>query len=228
MKIKCLLLIVLLSLGIKGFSQDIRFGITANPSLVWVKPDNSQISSDGVRFGFNFGLVVDYVFGSEERYAINTGLNMLLTGAKIMSNDTTLNQTNELTARINYLEIPMSIKLRSNEVGYLTFYGQLGMTPKFAVRSRADLTVKDESGTILTEISNAKFKDIPFYPNSIDKVTPINLGLIVEAGLEYDISESTVLVGGLYFDAGFLNMFKDNDDQRVVSRNIGLRLSVLF
>lgn len=234
MKIKYLLLIGLfvVGFGINSFSQDVRFGITANPGLVWVKPDNTEISSDGIRFGFDFGLVVDYVFGAEERYAVNTGLNLFLSGAKLMSTDTTNGDIYELTARINYLEVPMAIKLRSNEIGYLTFYGLLGVTPQFAVRSRADLTIKDSGGAEILDITNAKFKDIPFYSNTennvIDKVNPFNLGLLVEAGIEYDISENTVLVGGLFFNAGFLNMFKDNDDQRIVSRNMGLRMSVLF
>jgi hypothetical protein len=229
MRTKILLLVGLLSLGISGFAQsDIRFGITANPSLVWVKPDNTQISGDGVRFGFNFGLVVDYVFGNDERYSINSGLSIMLAGAKIMSTDTALNQVHELTAKVNYLELPVSIKLRSNEVGYLTFYGQLGLTPQFAVRSRADYTQKEESGTVITDINNIKLRDIPFYPNNIDKVRPFNLGLLVEAGMEYDITENTVLVGGLYFNAGFLDMFKDNDGERIVARNMGLRVSVLF
>jgi opacity protein-like surface antigen len=229
MRTKILLLVGLLSLGISGFAQsDIRFGITANPSLVWVKPDNTQISGDGVRFGFNFGLVVDYVFGNDERYSINSGLGLLLAGAKVTSTDPDSLDKYELTAKINYLELPVSIKLRSNEVGYLTFYGQLGLTPQFMVRSRANITVKDESGAVTEDINNLKFRDIEFYPNDIEKVRPFNVGLLVEAGLEYDLTESTVLVGGLYFNTGFIDMFKDNDSERVVSRNMGLRLSVLF
>ena len=100
MKIKCLLLVGLMCIGISGFGQDFRFGITANPSILWVKPDNTEISGDGVRFGFDFGLVVEYVFGAEGRYSVNSGLNLLLSGAKIMSADTSLNQTHEITARV--------------------------------------------------------------------------------------------------------------------------------
>lgn len=228
MKIKILALISFFIYTLNGQSQDIRFGITANPSLVWVSPDNQFIEGDGARFGFNFGLVVDYVFGQQDRYAINTGLNLLVSGAKLKGVDSSnASLTSELTARINYLEIPLSIKLRSNQIGYLTYYGQLGFTPQFAIRQRADYTLFEDD-VITEEVDNIKFDDIPVYPITIDKVRPFNIGLLVEAGVEYDISENTALMGGIFFNAGFLDMFKDSDSERVVSRNMGLRIGVLF
>ncbi|MEZ5006585.1 MAG: porin family protein [Chitinophagales bacterium] len=229
MKFKILLLVGLMCIGLKSQAQEeFRFGITANPGVVWVKPDNQNISSNGVRFGFDFGLVVDYIFGQQDRYSFNSGVNLLISGARLKG--TAIDSsglTSDLTARINYLEIPLTIKLRSNEVGYLTYYGQLGFTPQFAVRSRADYTI-DSLGTTIEEVKNIKFRDIPVQPLTIAKVRPFNIGLVVEAGLEYAISDNTVLVGGLFFNAGFLDMFKDSDSERVVSRSIGLRVSVLF
>ncbi|MEZ5023089.1 MAG: hypothetical protein R2728_07490 [Chitinophagales bacterium] len=55
MKFKILLLVGLMCIGLKSQAQEeFRFGITANPGVVWVKPDNQNISSNGVRFGFDF------------------------------------------------------------------------------------------------------------------------------------------------------------------------------
>lgn len=228
-KIKFLLIAALFPLVFQAGAQDIRFGITANPGIIWVAPDNAAIDGNGVRFAFDFGLVVDYVFGNEERYAFNGGLNLQVAGAKIKGVDSS-GLTSTLTARINYLQLPLTIKLRSNEVGYFNFYGQLGMVPKFAVRSRADYEIETDpgSGVMTTVVDNERFEDIPFYPNSIEKVKPFDLGLYVEAGMEYNITDKTVLFGGPFFNTGFLDMFKDNDDERVVSRQFGLRIGVLF
>ena len=228
MKAKILLIIAFVGFTLSSYSQEVRFGITANPGLVWVKPDNQNINSDGVRFGFDFGLVVDYIFGQQDRYAINTGLNLFISGAKLSGTAAdSSGLTSSVTAKINYLEIPMTIKLRSNEIGYLTYYGQLGMAAQFAVRSRADYSI-DSLGVSQVMVENVKFNDIPTLPLTIEKVRPFNLGLIVEAGIEYSISENTALVAGLFFTTGFLDMFKDNDKERIVSRNLGLRISVLF
>ena len=73
-----------------------------------------------------------------------------------------------------------------------------------------------------------KLQDVKFYPNMIEKVKPFNIGLYVEAGLEYNITDRTVLVAGPFFNTGFLDMFKDNDDERIVSRQFGIRIGILF
>ena len=231
LKFKYLLLTFLICSTISGYSQDIRFGITANPGMTWVKPDNQSIESDGVRFAFDFGLMIDYVFGDQERYAFNTGVTLNVAGAKMkgMATDTS-GHTSELTARINYLELPVTIKLRSNEVGYFVFYGQIGMVPAFAVRARADYktTLTEDGNTVTLEGENIKFENIPFQPMTIEKVRAFNMGLVVEAGFEYNVGEATVLVGGLYFNTGFLDMFKDGDGERIVPRTMGFRLGVMF
>lgn len=231
---RILILLALMMVGSVVHSQDFRFGIQANPGLVWVKPDNTELQGDGVRFTFDFGIVFDYIFGNEDRYAFNTGLNILVTGAKLqgVTDDDGTTLMSNVTARINYLEVPLAIKLRSNEVGYFNFYGQLGITPAFAIRSRADYTIEtnpnDDGVIVVEEKDNVKFKDVPFYPNTIEKVKPFNLGLHTEAGLEYNITENTILVAGIYFNTGFMDMFKDHDNERIVSRNLGFRLGILF
>lgn len=215
-------------LGNKSYAQEgVRFGITANPSVIWLKPDNQNITNDGARFGFSFGLVVDYVFGNQDRYAFNTGVNMFVAGGKVEGTAEDGSKS-FLTAKTNYIEIPLTMKLRSNEIGYLTYYGQLGFVPQIAVRKRANIRVLDSAGVETLSEENIKFENIPTLPNSIEKVVPFNIGLHVEAGLEYSLSENTTLVGGLFFNTGFLDMFKDNDDNRIVSRGMGLRVSVLF
>lgn len=232
--LKCFLPAVLLAGALNVHSQNFRFGIQANPGINWVAPDNTELFGDGVRFTFDFGLVMEYLFGDGERYAFNTGMNILVSGANVkglnpLTSDNILES--HLTAKVTYLEIPTTIKLRSNQIGYFNFYGQLGVATAFAVRSRADYSVERSDGSggvITTTVKNSKFDDIPVYPTTIEKVKPVNFGLYTEAGMEYAISENTSLVTGLFFNTGFLDMFKDNDGDRVVSRNMGLRVGVLF
>lgn len=228
-KVRFLTLILLLLSAVSLRAQELRFGINANPGMNWVAPDKTGIDSDGVRFAFQFGLIVDYIFGDNDRYAVNGGLNLNVTGAKLKGTDTT-GLNSYITARINYLELPLTIKLRSNEMGYFTFYGQLGMVPSFAVRSRANYEYETDNGSGIETVSmeNVKFSDIPFYPMTIEKVRPFNVGLYVEAGIEYAVSDATTLIGGPFFNTGFIDMFKDNDSERIVSRSFGFRLGVLF
>ncbi len=222
---RTLILVIVVVFGINlsfGQSDNFRFGVTANPGFSWYKPDNKFIESDGVRFNFTYGLIIDYAFGSNERYAINGGLQINLAGGRLMSTDT-LDMVTSLSPKIQYFEIPLSIKLRSNEVkDDFIFYGQMGIVPGIPFRKRAKYSSED------TEDDNIALEDLPLYPNVVEKAVPFHFGLLIEAGMEYALSENTFLIGGLFFNTGFTNVLKDGDDDRIVMRNFGLRIGVLF
>ena len=229
---------IVLALMVFAFSNNsfaqldkVRFGVTANPGITWLKPDNSLFENGGVRTNFTFGLIVDYTFGNNERYAFNTGLQINLAGGKINGMDTIggTTSTSSLTAKIQYLEIPLSIKLRSNETSQgMIFYGQLGFVPGVPYRKRANYKHTEPGSTTTQESNNIELKNLDFNPVDIQKVTPFHLGLTVEAGMEYALSENTWLIGGLFFNTGFTNVLKDKDSERIAMRNFGLRLGVMF
>jgi hypothetical protein len=231
------IVVVFTSFNLIQAQGDVRFGVTLNPGLSWYKPDNQSHKSDGVRFAFTYGLVVDYKFGNDERYAINTGLQVGMAGGRISSTgiaepveeevvrifEEIPTSTALIAAKVQYLELPISIKLRSNETNTgLVYYGQLGFINGFSFRRRADHTVDDVKTT------NVKLKDLEFYPQNIEKVIPYHLGMLIEAGIEYGISDNTAVVGGFFFNNGFTNVLKNGTGDRVVMRSFGLRMGVIF
>lgn len=226
------LLIVFATFNFSQAQSDIRFGVTLNPGMSWYKPDNAVQKSDGVRFAFTYGLVVDYKFGADERYAINTGLQIGMAGGRMSSTgESVVLRTAEdpvistiaMAARVQYLELPISLKLRSNETEPgIVYYGQIGFINGFPFRKRADLSVDE------VKQKNIELKNVEFFPDSIQKVVPYHFGLLIEAGVEYVLNDKTSIVGGIYFNNGFTNVFKDSNDDRVVMRNFGLRIGVLF
>ena len=58
-------------------------------------------------------------------------------------------------------------------------------------------------------------------------VFPINMNMIVGAGIEYEISGSTVAFGGLEFSNGFIDIFKGGD-QKGITNYLGLSAGILF
>lgn len=227
---RILLLLLILPVGMSLMAQDFRFGITASPGISWLTPDNENHEKDGTRFAFTYGLLMDYKFGNNERYAMQAALNITLGGGKIagISEPDSMGTTfaSAITPKLQYLEFPVGMKLRSNDVNNMVFYGLFGLTPGFVIRSRAKYEFTDSLGTVSS--SNIKMKDLPFYPSDIQRAVPFNLGLQMEAGMEYAFSENTALVVGLFFNNGFTNTIKDKDDERAVLRRFGLRLGVLF
>ena len=54
----------------------------------------------------------------------------------------------------------------------------------------------------------------------------MNVNMIIAAGLEYEISGSTVAFGGIEFNNGFVDML-DGDDQGYTNF-LGLNIGILF
>ncbi len=240
------LLIVAKSFALDG--DRFRFGFTANPGINWWKPDNQLMKSDGARFSFQYGIICDYKFGNNDRYAFGTGLTIGMSGGKLTSaiRDSVMGDmgmvyadvASNITGKLQYLQIPATLKLRSNQVNDFTYYGAFGLLPEFIIRRRAairfeDLQALPQDGTtvIVTENDNLKLIDVPFYnggTNAIKRVMPFNLGLQVEGGVEYSFTENTSLVLGLFFTNGFMNVLNDEDKERVAARNFGMRIGFLF
>ena len=50
-----------------------------------------------------------------------------------------LNADEEITYKIQYLSIPIGLKLKTNQIGYLTFFTNIGLDPKIVIAGKADI-----------------------------------------------------------------------------------------
>ena len=96
---------------------------------------------------------------------------------------------------INYVNIPLVLKLKTNEIGYFTYYGEFGATLGLKTKS----TVDDDSKLFTWNSNDSTFiESQPFTTTleniNIDKGTQtVRLGLTLGAGAEYSLSGSTAL-----------------------------------
>lgn len=231
---RSILAITLVFLSISAFAQsNVRFGFTTTPGISWYSADSKLHNSKGTRFSFNYGAIVDFVIDNNERYTITSGLTIDMGGGKLAGiadpNGTEAGSKSSLTTKVQYLEIPVGLKLRSNEsASNLTFYGTLGIVNGFRIRSRANYEYSPAGGVGAISESNIRINDLAFYPNTIKKISPYHFALHFEAGTEFRVSDNTSLVGGIYFRNGFTNVINDSDNERVVARGLGLRIAVMF
>jgi hypothetical protein len=223
---------LLLSTTSAAFAQNaVRFGFTTSPGITWMTPDNKNVASDGVRFGFSYGAIVDFVIDNNDRYFITSGLNIALDGGKLIGTSLERIQAQStLVAKLQYLEIPVGLKLRSNETASnLTFYGVLGLVNGFRIRSRGDYTYFDGiNPESKRDETNIGITDLRFFPADIKRINLWQLSMQFEGGAEYRVGDNTSIVGGLFFNNGFTNMIKNDDSERTVGRQIGLRVAVMF
>lgn len=226
MKKICLLLIGLAFIQ-TGYCQDgggsakkFRFGLKGEPALSWFKPDVKGVESNGVRFSFNYGLMMEFALGGSDNYAFSTGLNVTSIKGKlkhpdytVFTLDTTFSNT-EASYTLTHIQLPITLKMKTNEIGYMTYFGQFGFGAGFNWKSRMDYSTTRLSGENKNEDEDVDVGKEMF---------PFRVSLIVGAGFEYNVSGNTSFVVGITFNNGFLNAFRGKEryfelDESDVSR----------
>ena len=148
-----------------------------------------------------------------------------------MNNDYSFNETTEVngnyeaedtsahriqltnrTYKNSYVTIPVGIKMKTNEIGYMTYFGEFGLNLSF----RTGTKIEDEViyPDVIAEVNLDDISEV-----NMDKdMQPIRVQLKFGFGAEYKISEGTSLFGGLHYNLGFTNVVK-GDSKYLVSEN---------
>ena len=229
---KKLLLIASFILGsISIFAQEepaFHFGVKASPSLAWLRSDTKGYASDGSKFGFSYGLITDFNFAS--KYAFSTGIDITYRGGKfktVQELKTKVNEDSVISTSasyvLQYLEIPITLKLKTNEIGSVTYYVQVGVAPGINIRARKNYASSTQTTVLGTKYTTTAEENKLDAQNEINS---LNLSMIIGGGVEYTLSGQTVLVGGIQFNNGFLDVF--DDTPKVNSNYLALTLGILF
>lgn len=224
---KITILVLLITGGAISNAQDkIRFGVHADPVISWFSTDFDAVRNEGTRPGLNFGLTIYKFFGPN--YALSTGINVIGAGGRLVSDSTTrfdlsYNKTAKFVTvqpgeaiiyKIQYVSVPLGLKLQSNQIGYLTVFTDLGIDPKVVVGGKADIPSLDIKGQ-----------------RAIEEIKSFNLSYHIIAGIEYSVGGNTAFVLGLGFESNFIDITTDNGDQpddRVSHKLLSFRFGVNF
>lgn len=200
------------------FSQGLSFSVVFDPQLAWMSSDSKRIERSGTDLRLGGGLVMDSYFA--ENYAFSTGLMILGTGGDLHFLDSldfrfggttdTLPAGSVLKYRLRYVTIPLSLKLKSNEIGYLRFYAHLGLNAHLNVKAVGDVAARNIEG-----------EDIR------DEINFFMLSYFIGGGLEYSLGGNTALITGIYFTSGIWDIAK-SEAYSVQAGSLALRLGVKF
>lgn len=170
-----------------GRDSDYRFAFVLNPQVSWLKSDHADVEANGNLMGYNFGIVMDKFFA--KNYAISTGLTINTTGGKLRYKEpidfmvggemVTLPKNSTFEYRLKYLEIPLSIKLQTNDFQRASYYGIFGMS------GQVNIKTNDGSGK-----------------NINDEVRLFNFGYQFGGGMQYSIGGDAYLMLGLIYNQG--------------------------
>ena len=204
-----------------------RLGFKVSPNISWLASDNSNMTVGDKSLQFGYGLNFDIFFA--ENYAIGTGFNINNTGGKysyfaeytgddidaVGNVVTNMKQVGLISRdlRLQYLQIPLTFKMKTNEIGYLTYWGQFGLGLNMNLKALSDDNIDylyyQNKNTFAWEKSNRETSTIS--SNDIkNEVNIFSANLMFAAGVEYNLSGNTSILAGLTFQNGFTDALKGN------------------
>lgn len=215
-------------------NTDYRFGLHFTPNISWVMPETRLLNQEGAGYGYGYGLLVERRIG--DNYFFSTGLSVtqLQFGSSLDTNIFT--QKNTLAAgfsdiqydyRAQYFELPLSMKMRTNQIGAIRIYGQFGISTGVLFQARARIT------NIPSEFDPEEYffiNKVEDYKNNLttdDRVSALRAGILIGAGIEYLLSGETHAVLGIRLDSPFTDNFRGDEVKGRVP-SLGLQLGVFF
>jgi hypothetical protein len=234
---------------------DLRFGFQLSPTFSWMSANTNQVNSSGTNLGLKMAMIGEFYF--QENYAFTTGLGFAFnqggtlqyeqggcywpnsdltlptqtipTGESSTEDCVLLPDGVKLKYKVQYLEIPVGLKMRTREFGYMRYYLEPALTLGFKTQTTGSVKGRN----IGNDVEKINIKR---------EVNGLNLAWGVGAGVEYSLSENTSLVGGLAFQVGFADVTDDGArmfnpqtnfyDRRESSAgkvsNLTIRLAVMF
>jgi opacity protein-like surface antigen len=206
----------------RNFIQEnrVRLGFKLDPAIFWLQPQESGVDRNGSRAGISFGIMADFLLDESGHYAIASGLQISTTGSTLKYeagkglNDYKANPA-EYKLKLTYIEIPAALKLKTEVDNGMGLWGQFGTYLGFPVRGRADVV------TLNTTYDRV---------NVLRDITPINMGLLIGAGVEYPLGDRLKGVVGLSYRNGFIDVTRNAkwDDGKVNMNSFALNLGLFF
>ncbi len=229
----CFFLLFATNIQAQDFSN-LRLGIQVSPTFSWMSTNSNQITSSGTKLGLNLGFTGEYFF--TENYSLVSGVSLLVnqgggleysyagnflentaaedrpTSAIDISN---IPAESKISYSNQYIEIPVSIRLRTNEFGYFRYFAEMPVfSLGFRTQSRADI-----SGTLTSDNENIA-----------GDMNPVSFKWGLGGGVEYSVSQSLSLVGGIYYNSTLIDVIKDStdDDSKATINSLTIKIAALF
>jgi len=192
--------------------QKLQFGLKISPEIVWVKSDNILIvKNNSVGLGFSYGLVADY--NIRDNYGLNIEFIHNMLNFKTLHKDTLINEEINKKWNQGYVEIPVALKMKTNEINSIIYFGKIGISPMINTSAKIGAD------------------------NIKEKINFFNASFIVGGGIHYALGGRTMALAGITFHNGLLrtnsskvNIFTNNNskDVQLKPSYVCIDLGILF
>jgi hypothetical protein len=215
------LILLSLLLTSHAFGQKhIRLSFSGSPSINWMNTDNSIAQNGKTIPGYDFGLNADFYFLNDERYSLYTGLIISNIGGEIKYNNNdsfnfsgkTLPGASNIEYRLRYVEVPLALRLRTDQFKYVSYWGLFGFSNMFNIESKGK---SDDRLLRKTDIG--------------DEVGLFNLAMNIGAGIDFDLGGSNTISTGIVFQNGLLDVTTNTAfSDKTILNSVKLKIGVIF
>lgn len=212
--------IIALFAAVPVFAQ-LKLGLKVHPLLSYIRSDTKDFKSYDVTTGFSYGLVVENRFA--ENYSFYTEFAITHKGGKTIFEYNTSNgryKREETTYKLQYIEVPFALKLRTDEINNITYYGLFGLAGGVAIRAKQDIKTIDKLTNVATNSNGETFG-----------TNPLSASLLFGGGIEYSLSEKAFITAGVSYNNGFTDIANESRQNRSLDFKISyiaLNLGLLF
>ena len=233
-------------------SRKVKFGLYGQGSLCWLTPEEQKLYSRGdyglgygwgldtelnlnnntsLRTGLNFSTFTAGINYYDSDLALKHETFYLLDATEnfVSWDDGLLNDSNKYIYQlynrkytVNYVNIPFVLKLKTNEIGYLTYFGEFGATIGLKTKS----TVEDDSKLFTWDSTASTLSALEPSTRSIDNINidkgtqTVRLGLTIGAGAEYSLSGNTALFFQLNWNYFIFNQLVSEEKEEFLRQEV--------
>ena len=203
-------------------SQGYHLGLQLAPNVSMAEPRELSHAAIQSEAHFGYGFVFDAMF--TEKYAIGTGVNVFYNGGitqhlAFQEGENGLSiEAVQLVQQQQYVEIPLTFKMRTNEIGHTTYFGQFGAG--FGLNVRSEGSQKTTSFATLDSLGSVT--ELVFSQSALeaaeseqvsmaDRTRLFRPSMIIGLGAERRLTGSTALVFALRYNVGLRSQYEDFD-----------------
>lgn len=226
MKRITLLLLVLCAFQVQA--QQFRYGFSIAPARNMVVLETDLYDAEvPVYNGFQYGLIFDQTIGKGEYLAITAGFNLNYTHSGFKSTDNNAaGDDKEWAVRARYIEIPLTLRLRTPQIGSFRFYGEGGAAYGKCIRAVGDYIETNAAGQQYGD------RDIDYFDKNnnggIEYLTS-NAGIQLGLGAEVEVADGASIMIGFFYQKGLQGVWDDNNEESLIKLNqTGIRIAGLF
>lgn len=200
-------------------NRKFRLGLQFIPTISWMSTNTSGYENEGTKLNISYGLSTEFFL--TKNYLLSTGLFFSSLGGEISYEGVYKDDLGvyfpsniKQSFNIKYLEVPLTLKLRTNQIGYMTYYGNFGLRTAFKLSAESDFNYLDIAGSKKNEDEDVG-SDVFF----------MNSWLVIGAGVEYNFSGQTNVSFGITYNNGFINVLDVKQHELDVSGNASLDIN---